>query len=99
MIVCICHRVSDRDIARAAASGCTSFEELQVDTGVATRCGKCHDCARQTFQSHAGAGAAPSGEAGVCFVRPLHWAGTMSAKVPSAMAQAREPDASAPALR
>lgn len=53
MIVCICHRVSDRDIARAAREGCTSFEQLQDSLRVATGCGRCHDCARETLQAHA----------------------------------------------
>lgn len=49
MIVCICHRVSDRDIARAASEGCTGFEALQHSRCVATGCGRCHDCARETL--------------------------------------------------
>jgi bacterioferritin-associated ferredoxin len=53
MIVCVCHRVSDRDIARAAQAGCASFDELQFELSVATSCGKCHDCARETFHLHA----------------------------------------------
>jgi bacterioferritin-associated ferredoxin len=53
MIVCICHRVSDRAIARAVQDGCTSFDELQFELSVATACGKCHDCARETFHHHA----------------------------------------------
>lgn len=53
MIICVCHRVSDRDIARVAREGCTSFEELQAELGVATCCGKCHDCALAVFQQHA----------------------------------------------
>lgn len=53
MIVCICHRVSDKDIARAARQGCGSFDELQLETSVATACGKCHDCAHETFHLHA----------------------------------------------
>jgi len=58
MIICVCRRVSDRDIARAAA-GCASFEALQSVLGVATACGKCRDCALETFAQHrAGAGAA-----------------------------------------
>jgi len=55
MIICVCHRVSDRDIARVAREGCASFDELQFALGVATRCGKCHDCARNTFHEHAAA--------------------------------------------
>lgn len=54
MIICVCNRVSDRDIARAVADGCETFDELQFETGVGTCCGCCHDCARQTFEQHAG---------------------------------------------
>ena len=57
MVICICHRVSDRDIARAAREGCASFEELQDELRVGTGCGACHDCARETFEQHAGAAA------------------------------------------
>lgn len=49
MIVCVCRRVSDRDIARAVKQGCISFDELQIETGVATGCGACRECARETF--------------------------------------------------
>jgi bacterioferritin-associated ferredoxin len=45
MIVCICARVSDRQIRQAAADGAHSLECLQIDLGVATRCGNCADCA------------------------------------------------------
>jgi bacterioferritin-associated ferredoxin len=66
MIVCICQRVSDRDIARAARDGCQSFDDLQIRTGVATTCGKCHDCARQTFELHASAAAATVRDTTAC---------------------------------
>lgn len=49
MIVCLCHRVSDRDIQRAVREGTTSFEVLQDDTRVASSCGCCYDCAREVF--------------------------------------------------
>ena len=71
MIVCICHRISDRDIARAARGGCSSFDELQFELGVGTRCGNCQDCARDTFAQHAGASTTqpvvlhPRGQAGL----------------------------------
>lgn len=50
MIVCVCHRVSDKDITRRVQQGCMSFEGLQADTGVATCCGCCESCARDVFQ-------------------------------------------------
>jgi bacterioferritin-associated ferredoxin len=69
MIVCVCHRVSDRDIARVAREGCASFDELQFELGVATACGACHDCAHATFRQHAahacGGAAAPQQAAAV----------------------------------
>ena len=51
MIVCLCHRVSDRDIHLEVASGTRCFEVLQDDTRVASSCGSCHDCAREVFDS------------------------------------------------
>ena len=63
MIVCVCHRVSDRAIAAAVDDGCRSFEQLQVELGVGTRCGACRTCARETFERHAAGGRALSGAA------------------------------------
>ncbi|RYF47216.1 MAG: ferredoxin [Cytophagaceae bacterium] len=45
MIVCVCRRVSDREIARHARAGMT-FDEVQFELGVATQCGRCETCAR-----------------------------------------------------
>ena len=50
MIGCLCHRVSDRDIAAAQRGGCASFEDLQDELRVATACGACHDCAQEVFE-------------------------------------------------
>jgi bacterioferritin-associated ferredoxin len=49
VIVCVCHRVSDRDIEREVRHGCASFEELQDELRLGTACGCCTDCARDTF--------------------------------------------------
>lgn len=51
MIVCLCHRVSDRDIQRAVAGGVQCFEVLQDETRLASSCGCCHDCAREVFDA------------------------------------------------
>jgi bacterioferritin-associated ferredoxin len=51
MIVCLCHRVSDRDIHHAVQQGTTCFEVLQDDLRVASSCGACGDCAREVFDS------------------------------------------------
>ena len=45
MIVCICRRISDSQIARHARAG-MGFDEIQFELGVATQCGQCEGCAR-----------------------------------------------------
>lgn len=63
MIVCLCHRVSESQIAGHALAGCDSFEDLQDELRVATACGACLDCARTTFDSVKGLGAGTCGGA------------------------------------
>ena len=45
MIVCICHRISDRELVRHASTG-MNFDAVQMETGVSTRCGQCESSAR-----------------------------------------------------
>ena len=49
MIVCVCQRISDREISRHAHSG-MSFDEIQLELGVATQCGSCECSARSIVQ-------------------------------------------------
>lgn len=56
MIVCVCHRVSDREIARHAHAG-MSFDEIQFELGVATQCGRCETCARDVVAKCSARGA------------------------------------------
>jgi bacterioferritin-associated ferredoxin len=51
MIVCVCRRISERDIQRAAHGGCGSLEDLQMELGVATCCGRCAECAQSTLEA------------------------------------------------
>ncbi len=46
MIVCVCHGVSDREIARHARAG-MGFDDIQFELGVATQCGRCECSARE----------------------------------------------------
>ncbi len=55
MIVCVCRRVSDRDIEREVRGGCQSFDALQDELQVGTACGACTDCAHKTFDAHCSA--------------------------------------------
>ena len=45
MIVCVCNGISDREIVRNAHAG-MSFDDIQLELGVATCCGCCEGCAR-----------------------------------------------------
>ena len=45
MIVCVCRRVSDQEISRHARAG-LSFDDIQMELGVAAQCGSCESCAR-----------------------------------------------------
>ncbi len=45
MIICVCRRISDRDIVRHARAG-MGFDEIQFELGVATQCGRCEGCVR-----------------------------------------------------
>jgi bacterioferritin-associated ferredoxin len=68
MIVCICRRISDRDIRREAHSGCANFEELQLELGVATCCGCCEETALEVFdraREATGTSSAPAGVPGL----------------------------------
>ncbi len=46
MIVCICHGINEKALRSAVESGATTMSDLQAQTGVATCCGKCADCAK-----------------------------------------------------
>ena len=54
MIVCVCRRVSEHEIARHACAG-LSFDDIQFELGVATQCGQCEHRAREVVTQCAGA--------------------------------------------
>jgi bacterioferritin-associated ferredoxin len=54
MIICICQRVSDRDITQMSRLG-ASFDDLQLELGVATQCRACESCARDLHAQCSGA--------------------------------------------
>ncbi len=54
MIVCVCHRISDHQIRQAACDGAQTLECLQFELGVATKCGRCAECACQVLHEAKG---------------------------------------------
>ncbi len=53
MYVCICNRVTDRQILDAAEQGATTLEALGDRLSVATCCGRCAECACELLNEHA----------------------------------------------
>ena len=45
MYVCLCNKVTDRQIRDAAMRGCRRLDDLRVELGVATCCGACAETA------------------------------------------------------
>ena len=68
MIVCVCKRVSDREIVRHARAG-MGFDDIQFELGVATQCGRCADCASKIL-CDARSAMTPAGHAVVQVQRP-----------------------------
>ena len=53
MIICVCRRISDREIARHARAG-MGFDDIQFELGVATQCGACESSARDVVAQCSG---------------------------------------------
>lgn len=49
MIVCVCNKVSDKAIRACASAGLT-FDDMQIDLGIATQCGQCECHARDVIR-------------------------------------------------
>jgi bacterioferritin-associated ferredoxin len=70
MIVCLCHRISDRDIREAVRTGTRDFETLQDETCIARNCGCCEECAVETFETALAQHADATSIASVSGMRP-----------------------------
>lgn len=72
MIVCVCNRVSDRDIALHVRGG-MGFDDIQLELGVASQCGRCEPCARavvaQCSADHPAAALRHEEQASACMTR------------------------------
>lgn len=47
MYVCICNSITEQDVRECARRGCGSLEELTVELGVGTSCGRCRPIAKE----------------------------------------------------
>ena len=63
MILCVCKNISASAVKRAQHDGHASFEEIQMELGAATCCGKCEPSIRDALR------AMPATSKVICFPR------------------------------
>lgn len=49
MYVCICNKVSDKDIKASVQQGATTMRALYQEHSIGSQCGKCCQCAKQVL--------------------------------------------------
>ena len=47
MYICICNAITERDVRECVRKGCGSMDELSVELGVGTGCGRCRPTASE----------------------------------------------------
>ena len=47
MYICICNAITERDVRECVRKGCCSMDELSVELGVGTGCGRCRPTASE----------------------------------------------------
>ncbi|HLX79741.1 MAG TPA: (2Fe-2S)-binding protein [Burkholderiales bacterium] len=47
MYICICNAITERDVRECAQRGCCSLDELSVELGVGSGCGRCRVVAKE----------------------------------------------------
>jgi len=62
MIVCVCKRARETDIAQAIAEGASSVDDVGAACGAGTCCGSCRDHIHQMLDD-AGVGCGSTGDA------------------------------------
>lgn len=50
MYICVCNRVTDKQIREAARDGARTLDALSAQLKVASCCGKCRGCARRVLR-------------------------------------------------
>ena len=49
MYICLCNRITDKDIRKAAAQGAASVSDLRNMLGVSNQCGTCVEAAQEVL--------------------------------------------------
>jgi bacterioferritin-associated ferredoxin len=53
MYICLCNAITERDVRECARRGCCSLDELSVELGVGTCCGRCRPVAKEILDETA----------------------------------------------
>lgn len=53
MYICICKKITDKQIHQEIENGATTLDELSNRLGVASQCGKCGKCVRNMIRRKA----------------------------------------------
>jgi bacterioferritin-associated ferredoxin len=54
MIVCICNRITESEVRKAARAGCTTPDEAYACNGCEVQCGCCLDYAQEVIDEERG---------------------------------------------
>ncbi|HMU66395.1 MAG TPA: (2Fe-2S)-binding protein [Cellvibrionaceae bacterium] len=54
MYVCLCHAVTERQVAEAIEKGARCIKDLRAQLSITATCGKCASCARECIQNKVG---------------------------------------------
>ena len=47
MYICLCNAITEREVRECARRGCCSLDELSMQLGVGSGCGKCRPAAKE----------------------------------------------------
>ena len=47
MYICICNAITERDVRECVRRGCCSMDQLSVELGVGSCCGRCRPVAKE----------------------------------------------------
>lgn len=53
MYICVCNRVTDRQIHETVAAGATTLRQVRKQLPIGTQCGRCMECASQLVKERA----------------------------------------------
>jgi bacterioferritin-associated ferredoxin len=50
MYICICNAITEKAVRECAQQGACSVDQLAIELGVGSGCGRCRDCANEVLR-------------------------------------------------